>query len=250
MLAPTLVLLLAAAPAEVAQCTEAIARVKTHEAPERIDAFQACGPLFNDSRLRVAWYGIVHTSPFDAAPILALAVGEKSAGGPNACARAKVAVDICGSDRARVGQISSRNRASQWRTVFLKLLTVDFPGEQGEALFKAFSDKWAVLFPDEPPPKVSNEGPLKVSGTINRRAVLEALGAVKPALLKCLDSPREELTLRWTVEAGGKVTQFAVFSPEDATKVECLTKAFRAVVMPKPPSGGAAVLVWTPDAPE
>jgi hypothetical protein len=241
-----LTMALAAAPADVERCRAALNKVESHDAPERIDAFQACGGLLGDQSLRTAWFAVVHSSPFDAAVNLANAAGEPVPGGaPNACARTKSDLPICGAKRDEVLRLRAPEKAVQWRTLFLRLLAVDLTKEQAAQLEKPFFDKWPLLFPDAPPPGVSNDGPLKVSGNIDRRAVMLAIGAVRPEMTKCLAAPQASLTLKWTVTAQGKVTGFFVLDPTEADRGACIAKAFKKAVMPKPIGGGVAIIVWT-----
>lgn len=247
-----LALALAAAQVDVDRCRAALAKVSTHEAPERIDAFQACGGLLGDQGLKAAWFAAVHSSPFDAALPLIVAAADPIPGAPetpNACARAKSAAQICTPNRAELMRLSPQDRNRQWRALFMKLLEVDFPGPQALQLQASFSAKWPMLFPLPPPPGLSNEGPLKVSGNIDRSAVLRGIGLVRPALNACLGRSNLGLSLKWVVTPQGKVSNFAVIEPSDSEYAACLTRAFQAVVMPRPEGGGAAVIVWTPEPP-
>jgi hypothetical protein len=241
-----LLLALAAAPADVERCRAAVAKVQSHDEPERIDAFQACGGLLGDQGLRSAWLGVVHSSPFEAAPILAAAAGDAVPGGtPNACARSKADLPICTAPRAEVLRLKASEKAEQWRSLFLRLLGVDLPAPQAATLEKVFLAKWPLLFPDAPPPGVAKEGPLKVSGNIDRQAVLRGIGEVRPELTKCLAAPIADLTMTFTVTAEGKVTRFGVLSPSEPERVACLTRAFKKAQMPKPIGGGVAIVMWT-----
>lgn len=243
-----LALVLAAAQADVDRCRAALARVTSHEAPERIDAFQACGGLLGDQGLKGAWFAVVHTSPFDAAMVLMGAAAEPVPGAlqaPNACARAKSEAAICKANRAEVQRLSGEERHRQWRALFMKLLEVDLPAAQALQLQTAFSEKWPMLFPLPPPPGMSNDGPLRVSGNIDRVAVLRGIGQVRRALDACVARLNQGMVLKWVVTPQGKVTEFAVVDPSEPEPVACLTRAFKSAPMPKPVGGGAAVIVWT-----
>ena len=253
MLTFALALALAAAPADVARCKQALAKVQSHEGAERIDALQACGPLLGDTRIRAAWFDAVHTSVFDAAPMLALAASEPipgDAAAKNACARTQADLEICRASRAAVLAMRPQDRALQWKRLFMRLLAVDLTAAQADSLQDAFEKKWPLLFPEATPPGLAQTSELKISGNINRLELLRALGAVRPEMTRCLASPFHELGLSFTVEAGGKVGRFAVLEPTEAPRVACVTRAFKAAVMPPPLDGGAAIIVWTPEPPE
>jgi hypothetical protein len=250
VLALALTALVAAAPADVAGCKQALGKVKSHDGAERIDALQACGPLLGDARIRAAWFDAVHTSVYDTAPMLALAANEPipgDAGAKNACARTGADLDICKAPRAEVLKLKPQERALQWKKLFMRLLAVDLPAAQADALQDAFERKWPLLFPEPMPPALAITSELKISGNINRLELLRALGTVKPELLKCLESPTAELGLSFTVEAGGKLGRFAVLHPDDKARVACITRAFKAAVLPPPLDHGAAIIVWTPN---
>jgi hypothetical protein len=245
-----LALVLAAAPADLDRCRQALAKVSSHEAPERIDAFQACGNLLGDQTLRSAWFGVVHTSPFDAAPILAMAAREPVTGAspaPNACLRSKTDLPICTASRAEAHSLRGVEKAAQWRKLFMRLLDADLPAAQATLMQKAFGEKWPLLFPEPPPPGLPTDGPLRVSGNIDRLAVLKGIAAVRAELDKCLPSPQAEVTLKWMVTAQGQVTSFAVIFPGEPERVACLTRAFKPAVMPVPSGGGVAIIVWSPE---
>jgi hypothetical protein len=238
-------LALTAAPVDISACKRALAKVITPEMPERIDAFQACGAMLPDQRLRAAWLGVVHTSPFDAGPILGLAAGEPApAGAKNACARTQSDLAICNPNRPEVERLPSAERALQWRALFMRVLDADFSSAQATELQKLFAEKWPVLFPDARPPGIVTEGPLRVSGNISHLEVLRAIGKVRPQLDQCLATPSSELSLRFVVLADGQLSGFAVFAPFEPARVECLRKAFFKVVMPLPVNG-VAIIVWT-----
>lgn len=241
-----LLLALAAAPADIERCHAALMKVRSHDDPERIDAFQACGRLLGDQALRNIWYSVVHSSPFEAAPILAMAAGDLVPhGAPNACVRSKSDLPICKAPRDEVLRLKASEKADQWRSLFIRLLGVDLPPAQAAVMERAFLEKWPLLFPDPQPPTVSQDGPLKISGNIDRSAVMRGIAGVRLEMIKCLAAPQADLTIVFTVNSEGKVTRFGVLQPNEPERQTCLSKAFQKAQMPRPIGGGAAIVTWT-----